>query len=84
LFDAPDPSTRRVLVERHHTALERRIAQAQVAKEMVEHVLDCPAEDFTECPNFQQMIQQIAARVPLHDPDDLPAPAREGSEPRGD
>lgn len=80
MLDAPDPSTRRVLVEHHHAALERWIAQAQAAKEMVEHVLDCPAEDFTQCPNFQQMVQRIAARVPLHATEDLPTQARDGSD----
>src|SRR5918999_3683787 len=56
MLDAPDPSIRRRLVEQHHAALERRIAQAQAAKEMVEHVLECSYEDFTQCPNFQRSV----------------------------
>ncbi|MGH2614143.1 MAG: MerR family transcriptional regulator [Thermomicrobiales bacterium] len=72
LFDAPDPLTRRALVERHHAALERRIAQTQAAKEMVEHALECTAKDFTQCLDFQEMVERIAARLPLHaDGDDL-------------
>ncbi len=58
---APDPSTRRALLERHHAELERRIAEAQASKEMIEHALDCPSEDFLDCPYFKQM---VAARIP--------------------
>lgn len=71
MLDAPDPSTRRALVGRHHAELERRIAQAQAAKELVEHVLECSAEDFTRCPNFQRMVGLIAARVPVRPAGDV-------------
>ncbi len=60
MFDASDPSARKAILERHHAALEQRIAEAQVAKEMVEHALHCPHEDFTECPRFLR----IVARAP--------------------
>ena len=59
LLSAPDPSARRALVERHHTALERRVAQAQAAKTMIEHALGCPYEDFTQCPNFQRHVAMV-------------------------
>ena len=49
---------------RSSSATSRRssseIAEAQVAKEMVEHALHCPHEDFTECPRFLR----IVARAP--------------------
>ncbi|QBD83459.1 MerR family transcriptional regulator [Ktedonosporobacter rubrisoli] len=75
MLDAPDPSTRRARVKHHHLALQRRIAQAQAAKEMVEHILKCPVEDFTQCPNFQQLAQQVATRVPSDTTVDLSAQA---------
>jgi MerR family transcriptional regulator, copper efflux regulator len=40
--------------------LERRIAQAQAAKELIEHALACPLS-FDECPHARE---QIAARIP--------------------
>jgi DNA-binding transcriptional MerR regulator len=46
---------------RHHIAvLERRIDQAQAAKDLIEHALDCPLS-FDECPHARE---QIAARIP--------------------
>lgn len=65
MFEASDPAARKALLERHLAALEERIAEAQVAKEMVEHALHCPHEDFTECPRFLR----IVARAP-HAPGD--------------
>ena len=73
MFDASEPAARREILERHHAELEQRIAEAQVAKEMVEHALHCPNEDFTQCPRFLR----IATREPhsptecsvLHEPD---------------
>jgi len=73
----PDPSTRRALVERHRVALQQRIAQAQAAKAMIEHVLDCPYEDFTQCPHFQRKVAMVLEeRLPLHATEDLPSQAR--------
>ncbi len=76
ILDAPDLVTRRALVERHHAALERRIAEAQAAKEMVEHILDCPIADFTHCREFQRIVQRIAVPVPLLAPADAPYQSR--------
>lgn len=76
-LSAPDPSARRALVERHRVALERRIAQAQAAKAMIEHALECPYEDFTQCPNFQRNVAMVLEeRLPLHTIEDLPSQAR--------
>jgi DNA-binding transcriptional MerR regulator len=84
MLNASDPATRKAILERHHAALEQRIAEAQVAMEMVEHALHCPHEDFTECPRFLR----IVAREPhqpgectlVHEADDLSfAHERDGS-----
>ncbi len=63
-LSAPDPSARRALVERHRMALEQRIAQAQAAKAMIEHALECPYEDFTRCPNFQRNVAMVLEEPP--------------------
>jgi MerR family copper efflux transcriptional regulator len=77
-LSAPDPSTRRALFERHRVALQRRIAQAQAAKAMIEHALECSYEDFTQCPNFQRNVAMVLEeRLPPHAVEDLPGQARE-------
>lgn len=60
LLDSPDPMAHSGLLRDHIAALERRIAQAQTAKELVQHALDCPVS-FNECPHARD---QIAARIP--------------------
>lgn len=62
MLDAPDVTSRRVVLTRHLESLEDRIVQAQTAKAMVEHALRCTADDFTRCPNFLR----IVSRVPHH------------------
>jgi DNA-binding transcriptional MerR regulator len=80
-FSETDPSTRRALFERHRVTLERRIAQAQAAKAMIEHALECSYEDFTQCPNFQRHVAMVLEeRLPLHAIEDLPSQARAAAE----
>jgi hypothetical protein len=46
---------------RHHVAvLDRRITQAQTAKELIEHALSCPTS-FAECPHVNE---RIVAHIP--------------------
>lgn len=77
-FTAPDGAARRAVLERHHDELERRIAQAQAQKELIEHVLSCRAEDFMECLEFRQLVEMVDARTPVA-PD--PADAAETGQP---
>jgi DNA-binding transcriptional MerR regulator len=37
--------------------LERRIAEAQQAKAMLEHALNCPAPNLLECPSYRDELQ---------------------------
>lgn len=77
-LSAPDPPTRRALVERHRVVLERRIAEAQAAKAMIEHVLECSYEDFTQCPHFQRNVAMVLEeRLAPHATEDLPSQARD-------
>ncbi|XVQ06252.1 MerR family transcriptional regulator [Spirillospora sp. CA-255316] len=62
-FIASRPSAgddRRKLHERKLAELDRRIAQAQAARNAIAHGLACPHEDILECPNFAGV---VAARL---------------------
>ncbi|HLU56314.1 MAG TPA: MerR family transcriptional regulator [Pseudonocardia sp.] len=61
LLHAGDPATRKEVLARHDADLERRIAIATAAREMIAHGLNCPAPDLLECPNF---LAGIEARIP--------------------
>lgn len=50
----------KAILRRHLAVLERRIAEAQAAKELVEHALECPIS-LEECPHARE---RIAARIP--------------------
>jgi MerR family transcriptional regulator, copper efflux regulator len=54
-----NPMDQRDLLRGHLAVLERRIAEATAAKELVEHGLSCPLS-FHECPHVRE---QIAARI---------------------
>jgi DNA-binding transcriptional MerR regulator len=50
----------KTLLRRHLAELERRIEEAQAAKELIEHALECPVK-LEECPHARK---EIAARIP--------------------
>ncbi|GAA2161234.1 hypothetical protein GCM10010403_06630 [Glycomyces rutgersensis] len=60
LLSTSSPMDEPELLREHARDLERRIVQAQAAKELIEHALSCPL-DFHECEHAQQ---RIAARIP--------------------
>ncbi|GLZ13573.1 hypothetical protein Acsp04_38080 [Actinomadura sp. NBRC 104425] len=60
LLFSPGPVDHRDLLRRHVEELERRIARARAAKELVEHALACP-HGFAECEHARK---RIAARIP--------------------
>jgi MerR family copper efflux transcriptional regulator len=60
LLSTGNPMDHLDLLRRHVTALERRIAQAQAAKDLIEHALSCPIS-FDQCPHAHE---QIAAHIP--------------------
>lgn len=65
VFTAADGPARRAVLRRHHAELERRIALAQSQRELVEHVLECHADDFVQCPNFKRVVYAQSQRVPV-------------------
>ncbi|MFI7149259.1 MerR family transcriptional regulator [Nonomuraea sp. NPDC050022] len=60
VLGSPDPMDHADLLKGHLAVLEQRIAQAQTAKELIEHALACPLR-FDECPHARE---QIEARIP--------------------
>ena len=60
LLSTANPMDHADLLRRHVTVLEHRIAQAQAAKDLIEHALSCPLS-FDECPHARE---QISTRIP--------------------
>ncbi|WP_283136027.1 MerR family transcriptional regulator [Rhizohabitans arisaemae] len=61
VLTSPDPMRHADLLREHVEVLERRIAQAQAARDLILHALECPL-GFDECPHARE---QIEARIPL-------------------
>ena len=61
MLDAPDGPARKDLLERHRDELDRRLARIEASRQIVQHGIDCPAEDFTRCPNFLRIVEEKAA-----------------------
>jgi len=64
MLDAPDGPARKQLLHRHRDELDRRLAGIEAARQIVQHGIDCRAEDFTRCPNFMRIVDEIAAGAP--------------------
>lgn len=61
LLTAPDGAARRAMLAEHLAALDTKIAQLQLARSLVEHTLECTAEDFLTCPNLAAMLEDLVA-----------------------
>jgi MerR family transcriptional regulator, copper efflux regulator len=60
LLAARSPDDRRELLERHHAELQQRIRDIEQSKAMIEHALGCDEHDFTQCPNFKRLVENLA------------------------
>jgi MerR family transcriptional regulator, copper efflux regulator len=60
LLAAGSPDDRRQLLERHHADLEQRQRDIERSKAMIEHALECDEHDFTQCPNFRRLVDDLA------------------------
>jgi MerR family transcriptional regulator, copper efflux regulator len=69
LLAARSPDDRRELLERHHADLQQRIRAIEQSKAMIEHALDCDEHDFTQCPNFKRLVEDLAEGGRLHSAD---------------
>ena len=61
ILDAPDGPARKELLRRHRDELDRRLAGIEASRQMVQHAIDCPEEDFTRCPNFLRIVEETVA-----------------------
>jgi len=64
IFDAPHGPARKELLRRHRDELDRRLAGIEASRQLVQHGIDCRAEDFTRCPNFLRIVEEKAAGRP--------------------
>jgi DNA-binding transcriptional MerR regulator len=64
ILDAPDGPARKELLRRHRDELDRRLAGIEASRRIVQHGIDCGAEDFTRCPNFLRIVEEMAAGRP--------------------
>jgi MerR family transcriptional regulator, copper efflux regulator len=69
LLAARSADARRELLERHHADLQRRIRDIERSKAMIEHALECDEHDFTQCPNFKRLVENLADGGRVHIPD---------------
>ncbi|MEO3807990.1 MerR family transcriptional regulator [Sphaerisporangium sp. B11E5] len=60
LLSTGDPMDHADLLKEHLAVLDRRIAEAQAAKSLIEHALSCP-HDFGDCPHARERIE---SRIP--------------------
>ncbi|MDA0563900.1 MerR family transcriptional regulator [Streptomonospora sp. S1-112] len=51
---------RRALLARHHADLDRRLQELAAAKALIEHLMECTAEDFTQCPAYRRLAADAA------------------------
>ena len=64
VFGAPDGPARKELLRHHRDELDRRLAGIEASRRIVQHGIECPAEDFTRCPNFLGIVDEMAAAGP--------------------
>lgn len=79
MLEAPDRAARQEVLRRHHAELERRIAEAAIAKAMVEHAMTCEYADFTRCPTFRTISERSPETLPHRPGDCVAARARAGA-----
>lgn len=56
VLSSADPMDHADLLREHVAVLERRIARARAAKELIEHALGCPLA-FDDCPHARERIE---------------------------
>jgi MerR family copper efflux transcriptional regulator len=64
ILDAPNGPARKELLRRHRDELDRRLAGIEASRQIVQHGIDCRADDFTRCPNFLRIVEEMAAGGP--------------------
>lgn len=57
MLSVSDPAERRELLRRQHAELERRLQEISASKALIEHIMRCRADDFTQCPDYQRVAE---------------------------
>lgn len=60
VLDAAGRAERRELLQRHHADLERRLQETAASKRLIEHLMECGAEDFTQCLDYRRIVEKAA------------------------
>ena len=63
LIAGPDGAARRATLRLHREDLVRRIAWARTSVDLIDHALDCPHDDFVDCPEFRRLVYGLAGQV---------------------
>jgi MerR family transcriptional regulator, copper efflux regulator len=64
ILGATDGPARKELLRHHRDELDRRLAAIDASRQIVQHGIDCHAEDFTRCPNFLRLVEEKTAGRP--------------------
>ncbi|MBB4934225.1 DNA-binding transcriptional MerR regulator [Lipingzhangella halophila] len=62
LFQAENGAVRRQILAQHAAELDRKIARLRAARNIVEHPMNCPSEDFLSCPNLWRSMGELIPR----------------------
>lgn len=60
ILNVTGSAERRQILERHHAELERRLREIAASKALIEHIMQCTAEDFTRCPGYLRVAESTA------------------------
>lgn len=64
-----DQAARRALLRSKLEELGRKAAEIEIAREALEHGINCPAPDIITCPNFTAGVhRRVTTRVPITGP----------------
>lgn len=64
MLTTEDPTARQAVLRRHRDELDHQISRATASRDLLDHALACPAEDFLHCPDFQHMVHRLDADCP--------------------
>ena len=59
VLEAPSGAARRALLREHQETLDERIRQMNASRQLIAHVLECEADDFTRCPAFARLTESL-------------------------
>lgn len=64
MLTTEDATARRAVLRHHRDELDRQIVRATASRDLLDHALACPSEDFLDCPDFQHLVRRLDADCP--------------------